>query len=264
LTDHAPEVAGEEYAALELGQKLEERNCLLVIDDVWNAAHLRPFLRGGKASARLFTTRDASIAGESSPVNVDEMRPSEAVALLTKGVAGLAQHQAQSLAERLGEWPLALEIASARIRERVRLGDSASHAAERLMQLFEHKGPTALHQTITSVVESSLELLAPADRKHLAGLSIFPEDVAIPLQAAASIWQLDEFDSEDLAQRLARLSLLKLDLQQGVLRLHDVMREWLISDLSWGGQSWPQPAFQPALEGARGGRLVLCNLNSLQ
>ncbi|HEY6345653.1 MAG TPA: NB-ARC domain-containing protein [Bryobacteraceae bacterium] len=235
LTGHAPEVAGEEYAALQLGEKLEQRNCLLVIDDVWNAAHLRPFLRGGKASARLFTTRDASIAGEASPVNVDEMSQSEAVALLTQGVAGLAEHQSQALAKRLGEWPLALEIASAMMRERVSQRDSASHAAEWLMQRLERKGPIALHnpaaearhQTITSVVEASLDLLAAGDREHLAGLSIFPEDVAIPLQAAAAIWQLDEFDSEDLAQRLARLSLLKLDLQQGALRLHDVMRDWL-------------------------------------
>src|SRR6266849_6366819 len=37
----------------------------------------------------------------------------------------------------------------------------------------------------------------------------FSEDVAIPLSIAASVWELDEFDSEALAQRFARLSLLK-------------------------------------------------------
>ncbi|MCI0350963.1 MAG: hypothetical protein L0Z53_16175, partial [Acidobacteriales bacterium] len=42
---------------------------------------------------------------------------------------------------------------------------------------------------------------------------------------------LDDIDSEEAAQRLARLSLLKLDLERAVLRLHDVMRSWLAAQL---------------------------------
>ena len=62
LTGERPGFASEEDAAFQLGQKLEDRTCLLVIDDVWDEAHLRPFLRGGKGCARLFTTRNAEIA----------------------------------------------------------------------------------------------------------------------------------------------------------------------------------------------------------
>jgi hypothetical protein len=236
LTGERPNFAGEEDAVFQLGQRLGERACLLVIDDVWDAAHLRPFLRGGKSCARLFTTRDAGIGSEANSVYVDEMREAEAVALLQEGTADLPAKQAQALAKRLGEWPLVLEIASAMIRERVQQGDSVSNAAERLAKIVEHKGVKALRdpkadserrRTITGVLTISIELLDEVDRKRLAELSIFPEDVAIPLAAAASVWQLDEFDSEELAQRLARLSLLKLDLERAVLRLHDVMRSWL-------------------------------------
>ena len=49
-------------------------------------------------------------------------------------------------------------------------------------------------------------------------MSIFPEDVSIPITAAASLWGLDEFESEDTAQRFARLYLLKLDLARGSMR----------------------------------------------
>ena len=42
--------ANKEDAAFQLGQKLEDRTCLLVIDDVWDESHLRPFLRGGKGA----------------------------------------------------------------------------------------------------------------------------------------------------------------------------------------------------------------------
>jgi WD40 repeat protein len=239
LTGERPGFASAADAAFQLGQKLEERMCLLVIDDVWDAAHLRPFLRGGKSCARLFTTRDASIAAEASSVQVDEMRDAEAVAMLVKRVPSLDPGAARELARRLGEWPLALELAAAMMRGRVSMGDSAGHAAARLLTIIEKKGVEAMqnpnaelrYRTISSVLEVSLERFGAADRRRLRELSIFPEDVAIPLAAASSVWELDELDTEDLAQRLARLSLLKLDLQGGVLRLHDVMRSWLSANL---------------------------------
>jgi len=159
--------------------------------------------------------------------------------MLTVDVPGLDGGPAREVARRLGEWPLALELAAAMMRERVRLGDSAGRAAARLLTIIERKGVRALqdptaaarHQTVSSVLEASLELLDDADRRRLAELSIFPEDVAIPVAAAGSVWELDEFDAEDLAQPLARLSLLKLDLERGVLRLHDVMRSWVAGEL---------------------------------
>jgi WD40 repeat protein len=240
LTGERPGFASLEDAAFQLGQKLEQRTCLLVIDDVWDAAHLRWFCRGGKSSARLFTTRDAGIASGAAAVTVDEMRSDEAVALLARGVPHLDTGPALELARRLGEWPLALELAAAMMRERVRQGEPAGHAAARLLTIIERKGVAALkdptaeerHRTISSVLEVSLDLLDPAGRRRLAELSIFPEDVPIPLAAAASVWELDDLDAEDLAQQLARLSLLKLDLERATLRLHDVMRTWLASSVA--------------------------------
>ena len=240
LTGERPGFASVEDAAFQLGQKLEQRTFLLVIDDVWDAAHLLPFLRGGKQSARLFTTRDASIAAEATPVNVDEMRADEAVAMLTRGVPFLEPGRARDLARRLGEWPLALELASAMMRERCRLGESAERSAMQLLAITERKGVRALedptaerrHRTISSVLEVSLDLLDDDGRRCLAELAIFPEDAAIPLAAAASVWGLGDLDADDAARRLARLSLLKLDLQRAVLRLHDVMRSWLASNIA--------------------------------
>jgi WD40 repeat protein len=264
LSGERPGFTSVEEAAYQLGEKLEERNCLIVIDDVWDQEHLRPFLRGGKSGARLFTTRDTSIASAGRPVKVDRMREMEATSMLGKGVENLAASEAIELSRRLGEWPLALELASAMIRERVRQGDSATRAAERLSTLIERKGVGALqdptaerrHRTISSVLEVSLDQLDADDRRRLAELSIFPEDVEIPLGAAASVWELDEFESEESAQRLARLSLLKLDLQHGVLSLHDVMRSWLATALTSATDihnrlvnSWPDWRKLPDLPG---------------
>jgi WD40 repeat protein len=254
LTGDRPGFASEEDAAFQLAQKLEDRACLLVLDDVWDESHLRPFLRRGQGTARLFTTRMAEIAATAHPVNVGEMRAEEATALISQGVPGIDAGRARELSARLGEWPIALELAGAMMRQRIEQGDSPENAVRRMLQLLDKKGPQGLargtgdprRRTIDGVLAGSLELLNTDDRKHLTELSAFPEDIAIPLSAAAGLWGLDEFDSEEIAQRFARLNLLKLDLGRGSMRLHDVMRSWLSSAVSNSAElhsrlvdSWP-------------------------
>jgi WD40 repeat protein len=66
-------------------ERLEGKNCLVVIDDVWDPAHLEPFLRGGAGCARLITSRQLQVATDvqAQRLLVDEMSGSEAVAMLT-------------------------------------------------------------------------------------------------------------------------------------------------------------------------------------
>jgi WD40 repeat protein len=237
LTGERPGFLNEEDAIFQLGQKLEDRTCLLVIDDVWDESHLRPFLGGGRTCAKLFTTRIAEIASTAQPVNVDEMSGLESVALIGKAVPGIESHLAHDLSQRLGEWPIDLELACAMMRQRIDQGDSAEHAAQRLCETLDRKGPGGLakgtgdprHRTIDGVLEGSLELLHSEDRTRLKQLSIFKNDIPIPLDAAGSLWGLDGFESEETAQKFARLSLLKLDLSRGTMRLHDVLRSWLVA-----------------------------------
>jgi hypothetical protein len=101
--------------------------------------------------------------------------------------AGLEAKLARELSQRLGEWPLALELAASMIRERVRQSELPGDAAQRLEKIVERKGVTTLryattdsrHNTISSVLGISLDLLDAASRRRLIELSIFPEDVRI-------------------------------------------------------------------------------------
>jgi hypothetical protein len=181
---------------------------LLVIDDVWDDRHLKPFLRGGKGCARLFTTRNAEIASNAQPVTVDEMRESESLAMLTGGIPGLDRSRALALSRKLGEWPFALELARAMMHFRIGQGDSHEHAADWLLQVLSRKGAKGLargigdahHRTIDGLLEGSPALLDVDNRQRLVELSIFPEDVAIPLSSASALWGFDEFDAEETAQ----------------------------------------------------------------
>ena len=166
------------------------------------------------------------------------------MAMLAKGVAVWTSGHGARTGTASGRVAAGAGIAAAMMRERVRQGDSASHAAERLLKIIERKGVRALedptverrYRTISSVLEVSLELLNAADRRRLAELSIFPEDVDIPLAAAASVWELDEFGFRGLGATSG--AAVSAEARSGArgLRLHDVMRSWLaVEDLTAPG-----------------------------
>jgi hypothetical protein len=98
----------------------------MVIDDVWHAGDLRPFLQGGQRCARLVTTRNRdTLPLGVLETRVDAMKLREAVQLLGAGLPDEAPEAMASLAARLGEWPLLVELANGLLRRRVELDTGA-------------------------------------------------------------------------------------------------------------------------------------------
>ena len=58
LGDERPGFTTLDAAVNRLKELLADRDILLVIDDVWDRAHLNPFVQGGPRCARLITTRN--------------------------------------------------------------------------------------------------------------------------------------------------------------------------------------------------------------
>ncbi|NJL95153.1 MAG: TIR domain-containing protein, partial [Anaerolineae bacterium] len=82
LTGTRPGFVDLEDAAIELAEKWGENDALLAIDDVWDAAHLLPFLRGGRRLTRLITTRSLSIANrQPHSLPLEEMTAADALAI---------------------------------------------------------------------------------------------------------------------------------------------------------------------------------------
>ena len=70
-------------AAEYLARLIGEARLLLVIDDVWREAQLRPFLRGGPNCARLVTTRLPQVLpARHTPIVIDAMKDAEALRLI--------------------------------------------------------------------------------------------------------------------------------------------------------------------------------------
>jgi WD40 repeat protein len=241
LTGERPAFVDEEDASVHLAQQLESKSCLLVIDDVWNPAHLRGVLRGGQDCARLVTTRNFDVAAAMTRVDLDAMTMPEAVQTLSVRLPDTPRAPAlfDELAERLGRWPLLLELAGAALAQRLERGGRLKDAVDHLNMKFERHGvvafdshnPTDRTQAIALTIDLSLATLDPDERRRAAELSIFHPQTDVPLDVVAALWAMDLFACEELVQRLDDCSLLRFSLHTGTIRMHDVIRAYLLSQL---------------------------------
>ncbi|HEY0753489.1 MAG TPA: NB-ARC domain-containing protein [Ktedonobacteraceae bacterium] len=228
---------------------LQNRVCLLVIDDVWQAAALAALLEGGPACVRLVTTRnDQVLPDQAERVRVDAMEVHEAVEMLAQGllVAPAIQLQLESLVQRLGCWPLLISLARGMLQSRLQHGQQFADALGRVEQAYQKRGVMAFHlehaderqQTVEACLDVSLRHLEEFTSTHYQAreryqeLAIFPEDIDIPIATLQIYWQntggLESWETEELCMSLHRLSLvLTCDLARGTIRLHDVLRNYL-------------------------------------
>lgn len=254
----APAYSGVEQAGQELGRLLAKQGrFLLVVDDVWTAEQLEPFMMGAPACVRLITTRVPGLlpSGEGAvKVEVDQLRVDEARTFVQRRVPGLSGEQAAELIRLTGRWALLLEIATAAIKEiadeagpgttGVRAaadGFIAQLAADRLAaddpEALNVRSENARRRAVRASVGYSLRLLTTEERDLFAELGIFGEDAHVPVSKVSALWaatgRLGEAAAGRLVRRLHDLSLVVR--AGGAVRVHDVVREYMRQELAQGG-----------------------------
>jgi hypothetical protein len=228
-------------AGTELGRVLGTRRVLLVVDDVWSAGQVEPFMIGGPGALRLFTTRIRGVLpGSAELVRVDEMDRDEAEQLLTAGVAGVSGGVAAGLLAVTGRWPVLLALVNGAVRADQNAGRRAEDSMREILQELRATGPTALdvtdaeerHTAVARTIGVSLSRLTAEQRERYLELAVFGEDVAIPGPVLTRYWKTtggwSAFQTRRFCQRLAELALVS-DHRQDPDRvvLHDVMRAYL-------------------------------------
>ncbi|MBW2638228.1 MAG: hypothetical protein JRC86_12065, partial [Deltaproteobacteria bacterium] len=197
--------------------------------------------------ARLITTRNLdTVPANAIKVNVDAMQEHEATALLADGIPSGHETDMTRLAARLGEWPLLLKLVNGALRHRVHntgqvLADALVYVNTALdkrgLTFFDARDAAQRDQAVEKTLGVSIKLLHPDENARYSELAVFPEDEDIPLAALIKLWTrtggLDEFDTEDLCDCFMRHSLLlNFDLNTRHIRLHDVVRKYLIQKRS--------------------------------
>ncbi|MEV5358052.1 NB-ARC domain-containing protein [Streptomyces sp. NPDC052693] len=257
ITGDTTEFDDPELAGAHLGRLLDQRpRTLLVLDDVWEAEQLDPFLRGGRRCVRLVTTRNPALLPPTAQrIPVDQMSRNQARAVLTWNLPPLPGLLTDALLKATGRWALLLRLTNRLISEQCAAGADPTATAEQILHRLRHNGPAAVddpattwnlddprlrNQAVKASIEAATTLLPPGGPDRFSELGIFAEDESIPIPVIALLWQASGHLTEDqtriLCRDLERLSLLTLDPRNGgAISLHDVIRDYLRSDLGAAG-----------------------------
>lgn len=229
----------------KLAAALAGKRVLLVLDDVWDAAHVAALdvvssigeeVPTGRT---LITTRSLDVLTWSGvEVHPLDIMTTEQARVLLAEWSGIAlaevPAEANDVAEACGRLPLALVLAGALVR---RPGGSWA----RVLRLLQTAKLDKLHGQIPeypyrnvyqAMAASTGQLAADGIFEHAeqcyADLAVFAEDEAIPASALRVLWSrhgLDADDADELASTLASYSLAILNSDQS-LRLHDIQRAY--------------------------------------
>jgi WD40 repeat protein len=241
LVGDRPALTDPVAAGAELGRVLGDRRVLLVVDDVWSAAQVEPFMIGGRGAVRLFTTRIRGVLpGSAELVLVDQMSRAEARRLLTAGVAEASDGVVAELLAVTGRWPVLLALVNGAVRADQNAGRHAKDSMCEILHELRATGPTALdvtdarerHTAVARTIGVSLGRLTAEQRDRYLELAVFGEDVAIPGPVLTRYWKAiggwSAFQTRRYCQRLAELALVS-DYRQSPdqMVLHDVIRGYL-------------------------------------
>ncbi len=248
LTGTRPSTSDPLVAGARLAEALDTRpSTLLVLDDVWSASQLTPFLIGGSSCRRLVTTRNRGLLPRgASSVVVDAMTQEQATLTLQLGLNSLAPTVLGRLTALTGRWPVLLGLVNAAIGDRIVDGASPDQAAGWVAERLAADGPTALdvtdeqtrHRAVAATLAVSLDRLTPGERELYQLLAVFPEDTDIPTDVLTLLWQstghLKSGDAEAARERLVRLRLVIGSWvgDRPAIRQHDVIRDYLRRQLN--------------------------------
>jgi WD40 repeat protein len=246
-TGSLPTMTGVDAIGQALSKALEGRRCLVFIDDVWQVEDLRHFLQF-EGPRLLVTTRIRNLVEQAGwrEIPVDEMEGSEGAALLGRGLSldAATRQMLGAMADRLGCWPLLLDLVNARLLEEQKTGrGTPAECVGHVIQLFERRGvlgfdrrdSKARNTAVERSVEVGLEFAEegfPGISEKAACISVFPEDTPIPVRVLADIWKMDELDvEEEVVRPLDNTSILRWDRQINEVRLHDMVQRALAARL---------------------------------
>jgi WD40 repeat protein len=215
---------------------IRRKAALIVLDDVWSVRDIDAFRAESQRSALLFTTRDLSIAPALGAFDVaaGSLTLDEARAVLARWAAldpGSLPAEANDLIVECGRLPLAVAVVGARLRgkppsmwqrqlEVLRSGDLA-----RIRVQF----PEYPHPTLFRAIEVSVDDLDAVTRQRYLALAVLLNDTRVLPSIQQTLWQADEGDATDTAERLIELSLAQRDADGTSFRLHGLQLDFVRS-----------------------------------
>lgn len=201
----SPEEAVEQLAAI-----VQHKRMLLIVDDVWEAAHGALFQKArGGGCGLLITTRLPEVADslaqtEKSIYTLPVLAEEDALKLmriLAPAIVEQYPEECRELVRDLEYLPLALHVAARLLRAEVRLGVGVSDLLKDIREgaaVIEARAPADRVErgtipTVAALLQKSTDVLDEHTRDCFAYLGAFaPKPATFNLEAMKAVWQVDQ------------------------------------------------------------------------
>jgi WD40 repeat protein len=229
---------------------LRNQAALIVLDDVWNAHTVEPFLANSSRSRLLITTRDASIAAGTGATEhiANLLSEADAHSVLARwsGVAVEKQPpEAVALIKESGRLSLAVAMIGAMLR-----GKPEKYWAHVVALLgkadlakIRAQFPEYPHHDLFRAMDVGVTALGEITRARYLRLAVVLEDMVIEPPVQRTLWGTDEAETLDTAETLIGLSLAERVREDGAIRLHDLQLDYLRA-------RWPERGTLELIHGA--------------
>jgi len=236
LGDPPRDFGDYEQGRARLSALLQNKRCLLILDDIWRAKDIDAFGAPGPGCRILITTRDRALITNvgATELDVDIMTDDQALALLAGWVGQPAQVLpclAVDVMEECGKLPLALAIVGAMARGKPNRWDNILHKLRNQdLAKIGRDFPNYPYPNLFRAIQVSVEALEPESLiERYLDLAVFNRDARIPEATICTYWAsdgLDKFEVQDIIDTLIDRSLLTRTADNRVT-LHDLLFDYV-------------------------------------
>lgn len=190
---------------------VRDKQLLLIVDDVWQVDHVRPFRIGGPDCVTLMTSRLFDVALSLAPTAADvyrlpvlsEQASLELLGKLTPETVKSYPDEARQLVNDLEGLPLAIHVAGRLLHTESAMGWGIKDLLDELRvgaELLAAQPPSDVlivgrdaSPTVTALLNRSTGRLTPEMRLRFALLGLFvPKPATFDLNAVAVAWDMDD------------------------------------------------------------------------
>lgn len=224
-------------ASNQLRTFLRRKTALVVLDDVWQIAQVKPFLADAPHSCLLVTTRMQDIATslQALRVEVGTLSVGQSLDVLARWTATAPSDlpsEAVAIVRACGRLPLALAMIGGLVRGRIHDGRLDAWAAAlynlETAQLDRIRFPLEDYQypELQRAIQVSVDVLDSESRRRYLGMCVFPEDTAVPERVFETLWQVNRFEVQQTVDTWIRASLARR-VDDSTIVIHDLQLDYL-------------------------------------
>jgi WD40 repeat protein len=210
--------------------QLEKKAALIVLDDVWSARDVQPFIADAARSRLLLTTRQRDVvkATGAREFCLDVLRREQALQLLAEwSEVEELPPEAEDITIECGYLPLGISMIGALVR-----GESAEawkRVLRRLRQAdlgkIRMQFPDYPYPSLLAAIQVSVDSLEPGYRTKYLDLAVFQPDVPLPEAVFQTLWHTDADSVADVVDAWVAASLANRG-DAGVT-LHDLQMDYV-------------------------------------